>query len=124
MPLLNMLWSIFVFFLFVAWIWVIVGVIGDVFRSKDLGGWAKALWVLGIIAVPWLGVLAYIVTRGDGMDERSAKAMADADERRRAYIRDAVVPSVSDELAKLAELKDKGIITDDELRAQKAKLLG
>ena len=124
MPLLNMLWSIFVFFLFVAWIWVIVGVIGDVFRSKDLSGWAKALWVLGIIAVPWLGVLAYIVTRGDGMDERSAKAMADADERRRAYIRDSVVPSVSDELAKLAELKDKGIITDDELRAQKAKLLG
>ena len=124
MALLDMLWSIFVFFLFVAWIWVIVGVIGDVFRSKDLSGWAKALWILGIIAVPWLGVLAYIVIRGDGMDERNAKAMADAEEKRRAYIRDAALPSVSDELAKLADLKDKGIITDDELQAQKAKLLG
>ena len=123
MSFLNMLWSIFVFFLFVAWIWVIVGVVGDVFRSKDLSGWAKALWVLGIIAVPWLGVLSYIIVRGDGMEERNANAMIEAEEKRRAYIRDASVSSVSDELAKLAELKDKGVITEDEFRTQKAKLL-
>ena len=112
------------FFLLVAWIWVIVGVISDVFRSKDLGGVEKALWVLGIIAIPWLGVLAYIVIRGQGMAERNAQAVADAEKIRRAYVQDAVGVSTADELTKLAELKDKGIITDAELQAQKARLLG
>ena len=112
------------FFLLVAWIWVIVGVISDVFRSKDLGGVEKALWVLGIIAIPWLGVLAYIVIRGQGMAERNAQAVADAENMRRAYLQDVVGVSTADELTKLAELKDKGIITDAELQAQKARLLG
>ena len=124
MPLLNIFWSIFMFFLLVAWIWVIVGVISDVFRSKDLGGVEKALWVLGIIAIPWLGVLAYIVIRGQGMAERNAQAVADAENMRRAYLQDVVGVSTADELTKLAELKDKGIITDAELQAQKARLLG
>ena len=124
MPLLNIFWSIFMFFLLVAWIWVIVGVISDVFRSKDLGGVEKALWVLGIIAIPWLGVLAYIVIRGQGMAERNAQAVADAEKIRRAYLQDVVGSSTADELTKLAELRDKGIITDAELQAQKARLLG
>jgi hypothetical protein len=123
-PLLNIFWSIFMFFLLVAWIWVIVGVISDVFRSKDLGGVEKALWVLGIIAIPWLGVLAYIVIRGQGMAERNAQAVADAEKIRRAYLQDVVGSSTADELTKLAELRDKGIITDAELQAQKARLLG
>ncbi len=124
MPLLNILWSIFVFFLFVAWIWVIVGVISDVLRSKDLDGLAKGLWVLGIIVVPWLGVLAYFVLRGDGMAERNAQALAEVEEAKRAYIQGVVGTSTADELAKLAELRDKGVITDAELEAHKAKLLG
>ena len=124
MPLLNIFWSIFMFFLLVAWIWVIVGVISDVFRSKDLGGVEKALWVLGIIAIPWLGVLAYIVIRGQGMAERNAQAVADAETMRRAYLQDVVGSSTADELTKLADLRDKGIITDAELQAQKARLLG
>ena len=68
MPLLDIIWSIFMFFLLVAWIWVIIGVIGDVFRSKDLNGLAKGIWVLLIIAIPWLGVLAYLIIRGQGME--------------------------------------------------------
>jgi hypothetical protein len=123
-PLLNIFWSIFMFFLLVAWIWVIVGVISDVFRSKDLGGMEKALWVLGIIVVPWLGVLAYIVIRGQGMAERNAQAVADAENMRRAYLQDVVGSSTADELTKLADLRDKGIITDAELQDQKARLLG
>ena len=111
------------FFLLVAWIWVIVGVISDVFRSKDLGGVEKALWVLGIIAIPWLGVLAYIVIRGQGMAERNAQAVADAEKIRRAYLQDVVGSSTADELTKLADLRDKGIITDAELQAQKTRLL-
>lgn len=123
MSLLNIFWSIFMFFLFIAWIWVIVGVISDVLRSDDLSGLAKALWVLGIIVIPWLGVLAYLMLRGEGMAERNAKAAAEAEKLRRAYIQDAVGTSVAEELSKLAELKDKGVITDAELQAQKAKLL-
>jgi len=123
MPLLNILYSMFVFFLFVAWIWVLITVVADVFRSKDLGGFAKAIWVLGIIIIPWLGVLAYLLVRGDGMAERNAQAAAEVQAMHRAYIQDVAGPSTADELAKLAELKEKGVITEDELRAQKAKLL-
>ena len=112
------------FFLMVAWIWVIIGVISDVFRSSDLGGLAKGLWMLFIISIPWLGVLSYLIIRGKGMEERSAVAMADAGERQRAYIQSVAGVSTADELAKLAELRDKGVITDPELEAQKTKLLG
>jgi len=123
-PLLNIFWSIFMFFLLVAWIWVIVGVISDVFRSKDLSGLEKALWILGIIVIPWLGVLTYIVLRGQGMAERNAQAVAEVEKMRRAYVQDVAGSSTADELTKLAELRDKGIITDAELQAQKTKLLG
>lgn len=123
MSLLNIFWSIFVFFLLVAWIWVLIGVVSDVFRSQDLNGLEKALWILGIIVIPWLGVLAYLFIRGDDMAKRNAQAMAEAEEMRREYIRDAVGSSAADELTKLAELKEKGVITDAEFQAQKAKLL-
>ena len=124
MPLLNIFWSILMFFLFVAWIWVIIGVIGDVFRSKDMSGAAKGMWAVFIVIVPWLGVLLYLIARGEGMAERSAQAVADAEAMRRAYIQDIAGASTADELSKLAALKEKGVITDEELQAQKAKLLG
>ncbi len=107
MPLLNVLSSIFMFFLLVAWIWVLVGVISDVFRSKDLNGMAKAIWILFIIMIPWLGVLSYIVIRGQGMGERNMQALADAGEAQRAYIQGIAQTSTADELLKLAKLKDK-----------------
>ena len=127
MPLFDVLWSIFVFFLLIAWIWVLIGVISDVFRSDDLNGLAKGLWVLAIIVVPWLGVLAYLIIRGQGMTERNAKAAANAEKLRREYIREVVAgpseSSITDELTKLANLKEKGVITDAEFEAQKAKIL-
>jgi hypothetical protein len=123
MPLLHVLLSILQFFLLVAWIWVVVAVISDVFRSKDLNGVERALWVLGIIIVPWVGVLVYLYIRGDSMAERSAQAAAEVEEIRRAYIRDVTGQSTADELAKLAELRDKGVITEEELQAQKGKML-
>ena len=123
MPLLNLIASIFVFFLLVAWIWVLIAVIADVFRSEDLSGLEKALWVLGIIVVPWLGVLIYLFLRGDGKQDTHAREPPEIEEAKRTYIRDVTGTSVADELTKLAELKDKGIITDAELQAQKAKLL-
>jgi hypothetical protein len=123
MPLLHIIESIFMFFLMVAWIWTVIAVIGDVFRSKDLSGAAKALSVLLIIVIPWLGVLGYILIRGGGMEERRFQALADAKEAQRTYIQDVAGISTADELSKLAELKEKGVITDTEFEVQKAKLL-
>ena len=124
MPFLDMIWSIFVFFLLVAWIWVIIGIIGDVFRSKDLGGFAKGIWVLFIIAIPWLGVLCYLIARGKGMEERGVQDLKRAEDVQRAYIQNVAGASTASELSKLAELKDKGVISDAEFEGQKAKLLG
>ena len=123
MNLLDTFWSIFVFFLLVAWIWVVIGVISDVFRSHDLSGLSKGIWVMFIIVIPWLGVLSYVVIRGKGMQERNMQAVADAGERQRAYIQSVAGTSTADELSKLADLKGKGVITDSEFEAQKARLL-
>jgi len=123
MPLLDIFWSIFVFFLMVAWIWAVIGVISDVFRSPDLGGASKGIWVLLIIVIPWLGVLSYLIIRGKSMQERNMQAVADAGERQRAYIQSVAGTSTADELSKLAELKEKGVITDAEFDAQKTRLL-
>jgi len=123
MPLLDMFWSIFVFFLMVAWIWAVIGIISDIFRSPDLGGVSKGIWVLFIIVIPWLGVLSYLIIRGHGMQERNLQAVADAGGRQRAYIQSVAGTSTADELSKLAELKEKGVITESEFEAQKSKLL-
>ena len=123
MPLLDILWSIFVFFLMVAWIWVVIGVISDLFRSPDLGGASKGVWVLLIIVIPWLGVLSYLVFHGKGMQERNMQTLADAGDRQRAYIKSVAGTSTADELSKLAELKEKNVITDAEFEAQKSRLL-
>ena len=124
MPFWDLIWSMFMFFLLIAWIWVVVSVISDVFRSKDIGGFAKAFWVLFVILIPWLGVLSYILIRGKGMEERNMQLMMDAAENQRTYIQGLAGTSTADELSKLAELKDKGVINDTQFEAQKAKLLG
>jgi hypothetical protein len=124
MPLLHVFESIFMVFLMVAWIWVIIGVVGDVFASDDLSGVAKGVWVLLVIIVPWLGVLAYLIARGEGMRERRAQAISNMEEAQRAFIRNIAGASTADELPKLADLKDKGVISDVEFEAQKARLFG
>lgn len=124
MPVLDFLWTMLWFFLLIAWIWVMIMVIADIFRSKDMGGWAKALWVIFVILIPWLGVLVYIIARGDGMAERNVQDAAAADAAQRAYIKDAAgSTSTADELAKLSDLKNQGVITEQEYASQKAKLL-
>ena len=124
MPLLNIIWSIFVFFLMVAWIWTVIAVISDVFRSDDLSNLEKGLWVMGIILIPWAGVLAYIILRGEGMRKRNAQAIVEAGEAQRAYIQNIAGTSTADELSKLAELRGTDVITAEEFETQKAKLLG
>jgi type VI protein secretion system component VasK len=126
-PLLNLFWTMLWFFLFVAWIYLLIVVVTDIFRSDDLSGWAKALWVLFVVIVPWLGILVYLIARGDKMSARAASDYQRRDEEMRAYVRDAASTSgasTADELTKLAALRDSGTITAAEFEQQKAKLLG
>lgn len=124
MPLLDLFWTMLMLFLWIAWFWLLVSVIADIFRSHDLSGWGKAAWVAFTILIPWLGVLAYVLARGDGMAGRSSQRAQDAMDARRDYVREAAgTPSASDEIARLAELRDAGTLTDEEFQAQKARTL-
>jgi ABC-type multidrug transport system fused ATPase/permease subunit len=114
----------FMFFVFVLWIWLLISVFMDIFRSHDLGGVAKAIWVLFVIILPFLGVLVYLIARGGKMHERAAEQAAQQQKAFDAYVKQAAGSGSSvDELAKLADLKKSGAITDAEFEAQKAKLL-
>jgi type VI protein secretion system component VasK len=127
-PLLNLFWTMLWFFLFVAWIYLLIVIITDIFRSDDMSGLVKALWVLFILIIPVLGALVYLIARGDKMSARAAADYRRQDQQFREYVRDAAGSSASistaDELSKLAALRDAGTITPDEFERQKAKLLG
>jgi hypothetical protein len=121
-----MFWTFLWFFLWIAWIVVLFRVIFDIFRSKDMGGWGKALWVIFVIFLPFLGVLVYLIARGHGMGERDLQEAQARETAFRAYVQDAAATSgggSADELTKLADLRDKGVITAEQFEAQKAKLL-
>ncbi len=125
-PLLNLFWTIFIFFMWVIWIWILITVFVDIFRSHDLSGGAKALWFLFVLFIPLVGVLVYLIARGGKMHERAAQQAQARDEAMRSYVRDAAgtsSDSTADQLAKLAGLRDHGVLTEEEFQQQKAKVL-
>jgi hypothetical protein len=111
-------------FLFVAWFWVLISVVGDVFRDQSLSGWAKAGWMLVLLLVPFFGVLVYLIARGDGMRERAVKEQADAKRHLDEYVRETAGTSPVDELHKLSDLKRRGDISETEFEQAKSRLLG
>ena len=116
---------IFEFFLLFAWIWILISIIGDLFRDHELSGVAKAVWVFFLVFLPFVGVLLYLIVRGNGMRDRTIKAQVDAKKEFDSYVREqAHAGSPADELHKLAELKDKGALSAEEFDQAKAKLLG
>jgi hypothetical protein len=117
----QVVWSMFWFTLLFMWIWVLIVVFGDVFRSPDLGGWAKALWTVFVLFLPVLGVLAYLIARGSKIGEHRLEQAQQADRAMRSYIR-SVVDSPGDDLDTLSALRDRGVIDDDEFRTMKARL--
>jgi Flp pilus assembly protein TadG len=119
---LSMMW----FFLFFIWIWLLIAVFGDIFRSHDMGGFAKFLWVMFVIVIPYFGVFLYLIIRGHKMSEHALEAAQAQDAANRAYIQQAAGTSGSaaDELARLADLKAQGVITDAEFASMKAKVVG
>jgi hypothetical protein len=125
-PLLSIFWTMLEFFLFFLWIWLLIVVFSDIFRSRDMGGLAKAVWVLFVIIIPYLGVLIYLIARGGSMHERAEEQAARQQKAFDNYVKQAAGTSgesSADQLAKLADLKEKGVLTDAEFEAQKAKLL-
>jgi Short C-terminal domain/Phospholipase_D-nuclease N-terminal len=123
-PLLGAFWTILEIFLWVLWIWVLIYVFIDIFRSRDLSGWAKALWFIFVLFIPLIGVLVYLIVRGDKMHERAVQQAQQQDSEARAYIQQAAgSQSTADQLSKLADLRDRGVITADEFEREKAKVL-
>jgi hypothetical protein len=122
-PLLNVFWSILVFFIFFLWIFLLITILIDVFASHDMGGWAKAFWILFIIVFPFLGVLVYVIARGGKMQQHRLEMMKRSQDAFDEEVRNASGTNVADQLHKLSDLKDKGVLTDAEFEAQKAKLL-
>ncbi len=120
----QVLWSMIYFFLFFIWIYLLIVVFGDIFRSPDLGGGAKALWTIFVILLPYLGVFVYLIARGKKMGEHAVAAAQARDAAQRAYIQSAAgTGSTADELARLADLKSQGVISDAEFQQLKAKAL-
>jgi hypothetical protein len=124
-PLLNVFWTMIIFFLFVAWLMVLFRTIGDIIRSSDISGVGKFAWMLFVIVIPWLGVLVYILARGEGMTRRDLERMQAQQASFDSYVRETASSGSgpADELTKLADLRDRGVITDTEFADQKAKLL-
>ena len=124
-PLLGVFWTMMIWFLWIAWIVVLFRVIADIFRSRDLGGFSKALWVIFVIVVPFLGVLVYLIARGHSMTDRDVQQAQAQEAAFRSYVQDAAATNggTADELAKLADLQARGVITDAEFAQQKAKIL-
>jgi Short C-terminal domain/Phospholipase_D-nuclease N-terminal len=121
----QVFWSMLWFFLFFIWIWILITVFADIFRSHDLSGWGKALWVIFVIFLPYLGVFVYLIARGHKMSEHAMEAAKAQDEAARKYIQQAAgtAPSAADELHRLADLKAKGVIDDAEFQKLKAKVV-
>lgn len=116
---LTFIWLMFIFI----WIWIAISVFIDIFRSPDMGGVHKALWVIGIFAIPFLGVLAYLIVRGGKMNQHAIEAAKAQDAAMQDYIRKAAGTTAADELHRLADLKDRGVIDEAEFQKLKAKVV-
>lgn len=124
MPLLDLFWTMLWFFLFIAWISLLISILVDIFRS-DMGGFGKALWVVFVIILPFLGVLIYLIAHGGDMQKRAVDQAVTQQRAQQAYIQDAAGSggSSADELEKLAGLHQKGVLTDGEFASQKSRVL-
>jgi hypothetical protein len=128
MDLWELMVSIFWFMLLVAWFWLLITIISDIFRDDDLSGVGKGLWCTFVILMPWLGVLVYLIARGRSMNERAMRQAARNEQAFRSYVRDVAVSErgsgVSGELSQLAEMRDRGVLTPAEYETAKQRVLG
>ena len=121
----QVFWSMIWITLFVIWLWLLFAIFGDIFRSEDLSGWGKALWSIFVIVMPYLGVFVYLIARGHKMQEHAVARAQAQDAAMRDYVRDVAGTSggPTDELVRLAELREKGLIDEAEYQQLKAKVI-
>ena len=119
----DLLLLVFEMFLFIVWVWILFTIITDLFRDHDMSGWAKGLWIVLLVFIPYITALVYLIINGSDMRERQLRAQAEAKHAADDYIRAAAHVSPADELHKLHELVEKGALTDAEYETAKAKLL-
>ena len=123
-PFLDILWTMFIFFLFVIWIWILITVFTDVFRRKDIGGGSKTLWIIFVILLPYLGVFIYLIANHDGMADRNIQRMQQQQQQTDAYIQSVAGSGGSAaEIEKAKGLLDSGAITQAEFDTLKQKAL-
>ena len=119
----DLLLSVVEIFLFVIWFWILFTIIGDLFRDHEMSGWAKALWIIFLVFIPYISMIVYLIARGSGMRERTLQAQSEAKAHFDEYVRTQAHASPADELHKLADLKEKGALSPEEFDKAKAKLL-
>lgn len=122
-PLLDVFLSMLWFFLWILWIWLVVWILMDIFRSDDMGGWAKAGWTIMIVFLPLLGVLIYVIARGGKMQQRQQRDIQQADAEFRDRVRDAAGTSTASQLSQLADLHARGVLSDAQFEREKEKVL-
>jgi Short C-terminal domain/Phospholipase_D-nuclease N-terminal len=123
-PLLDLFWTILELFIWIIWFWTLITVFIDIFRSRDLSGWGKALWFLFVLVIPLIGVLVYLIVRGGEMHERAANVVQAREAAYDSYLKQSGTPtSPADQLTKLADLHDRHVISDEEFEREKAKVL-
>lgn len=122
-PILGIFWTALIVFIWIAWIFLLIRIFMDIFR-REMSGWWKALWSIFVILLPFLGVFVYLIANGGSMYERDAQQAQQAEQQFQQYVRQTAGSGGSaDELAKLADLHEKGVLSEDEFAQQKAKLL-
>jgi hypothetical protein len=121
-PFIDVLWTMILFFSWLAWIWIVITVFIDLFRRHDIGGWGKAAWVVFVIVLPFLGVLVYLIAQHDGMRERTVREAQSQKQAFDEYVRDTAGGPAT-EIAKAKELVDQGAITQEEFETLKARAL-
>jgi hypothetical protein len=124
-PLLDIFWTMILVFLWVAWIWLLFYIFGDIFRRRDIGGWSKAMWSIFVILVPFLGTFVYIIAQGRGMTERSMQQAVQSQQQFDAYVQNVAASSSSaDQIQKAKDLLDRGVISAQEFDRLKQNALG
>jgi uncharacterized membrane protein len=124
-PFLDVLWTMIVFFAFIIWIWLLITIFSDIFRRHDIGGGAKALWIIFVIVLPFLGVLVYLISQHDSMNERNMAQMQQVKQQQDEYIKSvAATATPADQIAQAKQLLDSGAISQAEFDSLKAKALG
>jgi len=127
MSLWDVMVSIFWFMLLMAWFWLLISIIADIFRDSEMSGFGKAAWCIFTILLPWIGVLTYLLVRGRSMGERAAREASRNEQAFRQYVQQTAAsgaPSVSGELARIAELRDDGKISASDYELAKSRILG